>query len=170
MKLTHLTLTIALAVGLGGCSAHTEYHGINVVKALAGDYTETVVLEEEAAVWVGFIESPWLTTDDIARLCPTDQGYVKKYKSFGSGLLQLVTIGIYTSIDVEIGCLAQGAESHHIKLTRDQALAIAATSGFVETMRQIDPELGQAAEVAHFLASVELQELDVETAAAFGTR
>jgi hypothetical protein len=155
MKSIHLTLTLALALCLTACSAHTEYHGINPIKALAGDYAETVVLEEEAAVWVGFIESPWLGTGDIERLCPNDKGYIKKYKSFGSGLLQLVTIGIYTSIDVEIGCMTEQGGTLRIRLTREKALALAADAAFVELMTNIDPAFADRAEVAHTIAVLE---------------
>lgn len=155
MKSIHIALAVALCLSLSACSASTEYHGVNPIKALAGDYSETVVLEEEASVWVGFIESPWLGADDIKRLCPNDKGYVKKYKSFGAGLLQLVTIGIYTSIDVEIGCMEEQSSSLRIRLTRDEALAIAADAGFVEMMTQIDPALAEQAQVAHEIALLE---------------
>ncbi len=156
MKSIYLALALAVALCLTACSAHTEYHGVNPLKALAGDYTETVVLEEEAALWVGFIESPWLGTDDIERLCPTDKGYIKKYKSFGAGLLQLVTIGIYTSIDVEIGCMEEASSSLRIRLTRDEVLALAADAGFVEMMTRIDPSFAEQAQVAHTIAVHEL--------------
>jgi len=139
------SLLIIALLATAGCSTHITYHKVNPLKALQGHYEETKISEKGANLFLVLFESPATSTDEIEAKCPSKKGYIKKTKSFGAGLVQILTLGIYSFIDVEVGCMTpKGVSAFKVRLTREQAMKLAMDAKFLKALARVDVNLAVA--------------------------
>ncbi|HEY3668663.1 MAG TPA: hypothetical protein VGL19_21850 [Polyangiaceae bacterium] len=108
--LSKLTLAIAALLSLNGCYAATFYRDPTVHKG------------EEHEQWTNFYVFGLVGSEDldVHQFCPQgDPALVKTGGNFATGLLSVVTIGIYTPRKVYVTCAASGAsaESRRLELS-----------------------------------------------------
>ena len=145
-----LFITLALFIMGSGCSSTTIYHNINPVDLIAGNYSESVLSHHEVSLFINIIESPSVSVDLIDEQCPSKMGYIKKVETFGASMLKLLTLTIYTPLDVEVGCLSPSGEtSFHLEISPEHQRSLAATPNFVRLMTDINPELESLAVNVH---------------------
>ncbi len=104
----------ALLTGASGCYRATFYKDASTIKG------------EEHEEWTNFYVFGLVGTQniDVKRFCPHGQvASVRTGGNFGTGLVGLVTIGIYTPRKVYVSCTAQGtqASSRRLELELDAA-------------------------------------------------
>ncbi len=153
MKRTHALVAMALiSVGLFGCYSHTQYRGVNPLKVVTGKYSENIIINERASVWLTFVESPGYDESTVDEKCPNKRGSIMKSRGFAQSLVMMVTLGIYHSIDVQIGCEKDSTVATTMTITPKQIRALVADERFLEIVGENFPTLLPDAEAAHGIA------------------
>jgi predicted small secreted protein len=151
MKRVRLVLSMLVgSLCLAGCYSHTNYVGVNPLNILSGKYAEDIVVKETASVWLTAIESPGYSEAFITEKCPSQHGSIKKSRGFVQSLVLMCTLGIYHSIEVEIGC--EKAPATAMRLTPNQVKRLVASANFLPVVAEQYPDLLAGAAEAHALA------------------
>jgi hypothetical protein len=105
VSLRRRAVSALLAVTLAGCSPTIVRSGVPAGASPAG-YT---------ARWhhgfvLGLVDATG--SYDIARICPSGWSEIRAETTVGAGVLQLVTVGLYTPSSVTIVCAARSGDRH----------------------------------------------------------
>ena len=100
MRIVRPLSLLALYVALGGCYHATVETGL--------EPSARTVHEPWANSWIAGLVPP--STVETAEKCPSGVSKVETQQSFLNGLVGVLTLGIYTPMEIKVTCAASGGD------------------------------------------------------------
>ncbi len=155
MKKTLFFLTL-FSIFFAACSSHTEYVGVNLIKVMKNDYQEVKVVDEDVNLWLGVIQNPKYSKSMIKEKCPSGMGSITKEKWFTASLIQICTLGIYTTMHVDITCMKDKQVAFDMELSPEDVRRLVTDERFLKIVKRSNPEMLAEAEYAQNLVKNEM--------------
>ncbi len=101
MRIVHSLSLLSLCVGLGACHHATIETGL--------EPSQQTIHEPWANSWIAGLVPP--NTVETAEKCPSGVSKVETQRSFLNGLVGILTLGIYTPMEIKVTCAASGGDN-----------------------------------------------------------
>ncbi len=103
MSISRAIIALSCVIVLGGCYHATIETGLTP--------SSTVITQSFASCWLyGMVPPSTVTT---ASKCPDGVAIVETQQSFVNGLVGIITLGIYTPIEIKVTCAAKSTAMFH---------------------------------------------------------